>query len=72
MNPNPSVAHAPPEVRTRKRPAYCVGAIVRAICPDVFGVEALPSLPRWVPLAAGAALLMAGVLSLIGTLRGGF
>ncbi len=72
MNPNSSVGHGRADAPTQSRPAAPINAIERAAVWELFDMDSLPPLPTWIPMAIAGSLLAAGILSLIGTLRGGF
>ena len=60
-----------PKSMTGRRLAVIVDAVERASTWELFDEESLPPIPAWVKAAGGAGLVLAGILSLIGTLRGG-
>jgi len=71
MNPTSSVGHGQPEAPRRTRVTVFLDAVERASTWELFDAGSLPAIPAWVQLVAGAGFVAAGVLSLIGTLRGG-
>ncbi len=57
MNPRSTLGQAPPVARARSGVAALVGE--------------LPPVPRWVEIAAGACLAIAGVVAVAGMVWGG-
>jgi hypothetical protein len=71
MNPNPSVGHRQRGRPGQGRAAALVEAIERASEWELFDIESLPPMPSWVRMAVAGGFMLAGLLSLVGTLRGG-
>ena len=71
MNPKSSVGHGPPEAPLRTRATAFLDAVERGSTWELFDADSLPAIPTWVQVAVGAGLVLAGILSLVGTLRGG-
>jgi hypothetical protein len=71
MNPKATVGRRPPVPPRRTRVAVLLAAVERASTWELFDADSLPPIPMWVQVASGAGFVTAGILSLIGTLRGG-